>query len=297
MDRLTWTMAFSAPESGLSPTTRFVLWTLSRWMDAEGSCWPSKSSIAACCGKSERVVQRALSEARACGWLEVEAGARTPVYRAAIPSRRGDVGVSPPNQIGETPTSPLDAHVSPGETPTSPTAGGGRRPRPGGGDVGVQGGETPTSPKPSKEPTREPAAAAAADSPPQGSPDPIPEGERLDAVAQVEAEKRRAIAAGKGEPVASWPAWRRAVRSQLTPEEVRDALARREVEQRLELGRQEARARTEAVREAAAASGALELERIRAGGAQAVLAAQEARRREKQARERRRGRAAVPRGP
>ena len=98
-------------------------------------------------GRSPRVIQRALRELKAAGLISVQqSNGRTPLYRLSTP-------------IPETSTS------RGGETSTSP---GGRRPRLGGGDAHVSGGETPTSPEVVievvTEEIREAAAAAASPS-------------------------------------------------------------------------------------------------------------------------------------
>ena len=117
-----------------SPTAHHVLLTLGSFVSDDASdAWPSKATLASMTGRSPRVVQRALRELKSAGLISVrQSSGRTPHYRLS--------------------TAP----------PEMPTTLQGRRPRPGGGDAHVRGGETPTTPEVrTSEVIREIKAAAA----------------------------------------------------------------------------------------------------------------------------------------
>ena len=93
-----------------SPAAHHVLLILGSFVSSSAEeAWPSKATLASMSGRSPRVVQRCLSELKAAGLISVRlSSGNTSHYRLTT-------------ALPETPASPpLDARVSPPQTPASP---------------------------------------------------------------------------------------------------------------------------------------------------------------------------------
>lgn len=72
-DRWNWRELVASELSGLPPTTRLVLLTISLHMNENGAnCWPSQASIVKRTGLSERAVREHLDIAERYQWIRVE---------------------------------------------------------------------------------------------------------------------------------------------------------------------------------------------------------------------------------
>lgn len=106
-----WRGSFLSASGPPCPTTRFVLLTLSTWMDEKLHCFPSIATVALATGLSERTVLRHVHAARDEGWIVINTkagsgrGWKRNEYVGTYPQGGDPVSVPKP-QGGDTRSAP-----------------------------------------------------------------------------------------------------------------------------------------------------------------------------------------------